>query len=247
MNNNGREYEVVLIPDEGYVRTFHFDKELTPLYILKTKHAIRYAGYRMISKDLSLVFEVLKELVDTKPKSGVVIQSLSFTAIITYGKCFTSAEGRRIKLDEGALKGVNEELNLVHKNVIEMRHSYVAHGGIGDFEKNPVCVAFHPTQPGKVLDIYDNVSYTSSILPSVPLFLELIIALDKYVNEKIGIHEKKMKEELFKLKLSEIWDKVFNPRNMEKFILTASGVPAPEQQLMQSMNSEISGSSTAEL
>lgn len=65
-----------------------------------------------------------------------------FSLIVTYGKCFVSAEGRRLKLEIDALKQylTSEDIK-VHHDLMSLRHTYVAHAGMGNAENSGIWVA----------------------------------------------------------------------------------------------------------
>src|SRR5258708_3266418 len=118
--------------DKGYIRVRLINGNIAPHYIIENPFSRMYSGYRLIHKDLLIVKDALSYLMVNNYEENVIVsQSLSFMIIITYGKCFAKAEGRKIKLErESALKNLTiDEIN-IHSELILLRNQYVAHGGI---------------------------------------------------------------------------------------------------------------------
>ena len=126
--------------------------------------ARRYGGYSLIRIDLLDAQEWLKrahDLVPDRERRTVartesepdryflsedrptfrLIKSLWYSAIVLYGKCYASAEGRKVKLERSNLP--NEYLE-VHDKVITFRNTIVAHAGETAHESAKVKLVLSP-------------------------------------------------------------------------------------------------------
>jgi len=99
-------------------------------------------GYYLIKKDLEFAKAALlllkKEIDKYELKNGEVAlsdeqlvgqKSLWFSFIISYGKCFTKANGREMSLNKNIFENYHNPKALqLHEKVMSIRHQYVAHG-----------------------------------------------------------------------------------------------------------------------
>lgn len=117
--------------------------------------AKQYAAYSAIASDLEHSVELISLTQNMEPSSTQY--SLWMSAIVTYGKCFVTTQGRKIKLEELHVKKFNESAVHFHKEIMELRHNYFAHAGINTNETEFVFLVLSPEQLGKkVIDV----SYT---------------------------------------------------------------------------------------
>ncbi len=158
-------------------------------HIIEHQSASNFSGYRLIAKDLDLIKEALLSLKELKNQQDrIVKQSLSFFIIITYGKCFVTADGRKVKLEESsALSLTTTEENSIHSEFIRIRNNYVAHSGTFKYEKNPV-VAIKVEVPDGTSEysVYDSPIFVSGILTDYTILNNLIEKLYEYVDNKIS-------------------------------------------------------------
>jgi hypothetical protein len=140
-NNGNIEYSYSILGNELSV-----DYVDTPL-------ARKYIGYDLINSDLysakqwmCLAYKVIDEHKKKRPKSkngqdvflgclsdneGEVLQALFISSVTYYGKCFTKAEGRKIKLEAS---NIPKEYLDKHEEIINFRNTIAAHSGIGDWD-----------------------------------------------------------------------------------------------------------------
>lgn len=64
----------------------------------------------------------------------IAMECISLSIIILYGKCFTAANRRRVKLEASMLKTANNEIRKTHKELMEARDNFVAHAGYTQLE-----------------------------------------------------------------------------------------------------------------
>lgn len=102
---------------------------------IDTKLSRHYCAYILIEKDLQDILgfiDILLELITSKEdKNDLLIKGLSRVIAVTYGKCFTQADGRKIKLNAEIIP---KEHKNIHDELMNMRHNYVAHAGISQHE-----------------------------------------------------------------------------------------------------------------
>ena len=130
------------------------DGKPCPYVILDDPKAKRLAGLGLIKADLEFCFagiELMLEM-DQKEKTNrehFIIRGILFSTIITYAKAFTSAEGRKVHLDANKIfKG--EPLHAkMHKTLMDLRHNYIAHSGMGDYEFSKVLLILNPDESDK--------------------------------------------------------------------------------------------------
>ncbi|WP_051938366.1 hypothetical protein [Ghiorsea bivora] len=74
-----------------------------------------------------------------------------FVALVSfYGKCFTSCEGRRVKLEK---IWVDEKFQEEHETLIGYRHNFTAHSGADKFEEVKIAAVLDPKERRGMLPI----------------------------------------------------------------------------------------------
>ena len=100
--------------------------------------AKRLSGLTQIMDDLLHAKELI-QLVSTV-EEGEIQYSLWMSAVVTYGKCFATAKGRKIKLEEKHIKDTCPDALSFHKDLMELRNEFFAHAGNNDYELSNVAV-----------------------------------------------------------------------------------------------------------
>lgn len=130
----------VTISQAGLVQfSYHYEVKSTKscvVFEIDTKISRHYAAYVLIEKDLrdTLAFleEYKKILADKNYKEkNILLKALVRAMVITYGKCFIGAIGRKVKLGDDF---ISEDNRVTHENLMNMRHEYVAHAGDSEHE-----------------------------------------------------------------------------------------------------------------
>jgi hypothetical protein len=122
-------------------------------HTLSSRRAKHLAGYRLIERDvrnirswidsiLQLILEIGPEAEPSPssrqrkgdPKKNDLIKGVFVACIAIYGKMFTGAKGRLVSLNESLLK--SDAHIKWHNELMELRHSFVAHSGV---EKTETC------------------------------------------------------------------------------------------------------------
>lgn len=176
----------VYLEEIGHVRVcMDENNNILPIAIIKSPLADQYSGYGLIEKDISLCINTLNMLMSLDlPGHEIIHQSLWFFFIITYGKCFSKAEGRKIKLDKNSLQHYSEEERKAHEEIIELRNKYVSHSGIGIYEKNPIALTRNLNDNGVSFKVYDNLVYVSTLVMQYQFYNGMLNNLLEYVLEK---------------------------------------------------------------
>ena len=120
-----------------------------PFIFADTPLAKRLSGLTQIMDDL-LHAKELSKLVSTVENSEIQY-SLWMSAVVTYGKCFAMAKGRKIKLEEKHVKNACPDAFDFHKDLIELRNECFAHAGNNNYEKSNVAVILCPDLKNKAV------------------------------------------------------------------------------------------------
>ncbi len=102
--------------------------------------ARQHAGYYHIQQDLLNAIRTIE--VSTQSDSSistVATEAMLVSAVISYGRCFTDADGRGIKLDAGR-PWIDEESKRWHAELMNMRHQIFAHAGSSPYSKTGTLV-----------------------------------------------------------------------------------------------------------
>lgn len=138
-----------IVNKDGSIGNKYFYKGLPAIKILlQGSFATRIAGYTLIHHDLRMILCWLQIVIDEHKKIGLdktkqsivhitpenlrdkfdIIKAFMVAAISFYGKLFTQAEGRKVKL-EGNIFEQNQELLKMHNEIMMYRHNFSAHSG----------------------------------------------------------------------------------------------------------------------
>lgn len=195
--------------------------------LLESKLAEKYLGFVSIRKDLDFTKRSLKYLLEIEETDGRPIketsgklhirehddflhclrQSIYFASVITYGKCFASAEGRRTRLEKkDILIDADENLLRTHELIIDIRNQYVAHGGSSDNEIMMAKLLF-PYEGNVVKQpkiAYSGASAMSERKDDIESFSKLTTLVYGAVDKKIRIISQKLMEECISQDLRQL-------------------------------------------
>jgi hypothetical protein len=148
--SNGWTIQEIAYPEyNGHNHYFYLDKRAPVVKLGEEKLIKQYAGYTLIEKDLRSILVWLDEIekIDPQPftryenpKLMDLVKGHFVSALTFYGKCFTTSKGRGLKYDR---TDIPEENRLAHDAIMNMRHNFTAHSGIG-FESVKVSLVLHP-------------------------------------------------------------------------------------------------------
>lgn len=221
-----KEYLYLKIENDRYIKvktkSKHFfsqenlAEETVPHFVFtNNKLANAYAGYRLIQKDLENIIETIDYLLNRATSlNHIVSRALTTFIIITYGKCFCKADGRKIKLEKNIILNLcnSEYEKMLHQNLLILRDQYIAHGGISQFEKNDVAVAFF----GDCFSFHDTVLYLNNFNEDYTTLKKLATKVLLFVERKVNSSFEKLGEYISK-NFDEIKEKSFIP-NHDDFV-----------------------------
>jgi hypothetical protein len=138
---------------------FHINGQPTYVAELPGKNAERLAAYMRIRADLQDVERWLHQAYELLPKLDVnriaksddtfvnstdhgdlkLPKAYYYAAITLYGKCFTEAEGRKVKLEQ---VNIEKDYHPVHKRIMKHRNTIAAHAGVTDLEHARLVIVF---------------------------------------------------------------------------------------------------------
>ena len=126
---------------------------------MTSRLARQLSGYTLIERDLRAIHGWLEKILDlsksqlaeekegwcltTKPDPEHSLSSALFIAAVTcYAKCFTQADGRKLKLHREV--AVPAELREIHDLVIKFRNNFTAHSGAERYETAQIMLVLNP-------------------------------------------------------------------------------------------------------
>ncbi|ELE6591611.1 hypothetical protein NDJ14_16985 [Vibrio alginolyticus] len=147
---------------------YYYNGEKCKTKEMTSKQAKIVAAYGLVKKDLKFVEKVINHAVKI---SAVILEqdlshlesddhvavirkevdidsdlykSLYISAVVTYGKCFVQAKGRKVKLEIADIFSDNDKMKTLHLDIMESRHQYIAHAGVTKFEHSKPVLIFTP-------------------------------------------------------------------------------------------------------
>ncbi len=136
---------------------------------LTSKQAKIIAAYGLIKKDLKYVEKSIEHAIEISQKisenqnltkiytkeeqfqirdefnfESDLLKSLYISSIVTYGKCFVQAQGRRVKLECKDVFSDNDNFEKQHLEIMEQRHQYIAHAGNTNHEHSKAVLIITP-------------------------------------------------------------------------------------------------------
>ena len=148
--------------------TYYYKRNRCPTSLIKGPLSKQYIGYYLILRDLEDTYLWLNKAYSFLPvieKGNVegedyyrqefigdegehlVAKSLFFSSLIFYGKCFTQAKGRGIKLDKSF---VPREYHEKHDRIMKYRHTLAAHSGEGQWDTGNVRLLLSPKKRNNI-------------------------------------------------------------------------------------------------
>ena len=152
---DGWTIQEILEKETGNRLTRYFYKrKRAPRVQLDSKVAQQLAAYTLIDKDLRNVIVWLSEIEKLHSREKFkgchisqdreiynIVKSLYVASLTFYGKCFTSCEGRKLKLEKSL---VDTNFLKTHDDVIHMRNNFSAHSGTDSFEEVKIALVLNP-------------------------------------------------------------------------------------------------------
>jgi len=121
------------------------DGQTFPYVIASGKFIQLATAYHSIQGDL-LEAQAMILYLQNNPGLPPVVKSSMFKAfIIQYGKCFTTAWGRKVMMNADKVYKEQKELSNIHNDVMEMRHNYIAHAGESKYDYGAMVIYLNPS------------------------------------------------------------------------------------------------------
>ena len=114
------------------------EQEKRQIFEVDMKLAKPIISLWLIQTDIEQIIDTVKKVVtlsklDKIKVDEIVISGLWQKTIVTYGKLFTKSEDGFSTLEQSEYIKTIEDKNL-HDKLMDIRHSYIAHRGLSDFE-----------------------------------------------------------------------------------------------------------------
>ena len=185
-----KEVEVSNIKGKKLLTAVLFENQKPlPVLEIEPKVKVKYLGYLQIFHDLNYLKSCLIYLYENIDKRDInFLKKVVWQAlIINYAKCFIKANGRKVKLESNTVfKNSNDGLLNIHKELMELRHQYVAHSGVSNYERLEVYLALDPTSENIIIGSYHSFKnvFTAG-LENIKKYSILVEYVWQYVNKKI--------------------------------------------------------------
>ena len=112
--------------------------------------AKRCLGLKLIEVELNQAILLLGMIDDCdQPHQSM---ALWHTSIMSYARCFSKASGRKIKLEETHISGLNAESVSFHREIMSLRNDYVAHSGVNDVDKSIMVLCLSPKSKSRAVE-----------------------------------------------------------------------------------------------
>jgi hypothetical protein len=118
-----------------------------PYFVADSALAKRLSGLTQIMHDLKHAHELMAMIKGVE--NAEIAYSLWMSAVVTYGKCFSAAKGRKSKIEEVHVRNVDEDAVDFHNSILSMRNEYFAHAGENEYEKASTIVILKPKSLGE--------------------------------------------------------------------------------------------------
>lgn len=163
-----------------------------------------------IRNDLRFVASWLDSLINIRITSEVeanIANSLWFSSIITYAKCFTSAEGRTRLDQKHYFKGESAEVKAMHENIMDIRHTYIAHGSGESLSKTEVFLTLNTDSTHRELLGVDGISRSlrAPKTDELKAYKATVVMVHNKLDNIIVEKEKILYEGLKTLKSTDEW------------------------------------------
>jgi hypothetical protein len=199
---------------------YYFKGKRCKRKIIDSQLSQKLAGYRLIEKDIRNIKDWLKNILiiyeknygkDTPTDEVILnydretfglVKALFVASMSFYGKLFTTARGRRVKLERSIYD--NETDRKMHDDIMEFRHNYTAHSGEEKIENVNVVLAIPVhNKYRKNAQLVCELIQPDSVSPnSIKEMLETINRLHDIVLEKTDEYFELTKKETYKTLLT---------------------------------------------
>ncbi|MDD2802317.1 MAG: hypothetical protein PHE96_12750 [Methylococcales bacterium] len=162
-----------------------------------------------LRNDLRYVAEwlsILSEFEITSKQHALIANSLWFSVIITYGKCFASADKKTRLEEKDYFKGESDQLKLVHKDMIDTRNSYIAHNLDYGLSKTEIFLSLEDSNKKQLLGV-DGISYSQrgASPEDVKAYESVVIMVHNKIDNLLKSKEEYLHNELKPMRTVDEW------------------------------------------
>lgn len=120
--SDGRDVPIVFPPEPRARR-------VNGLFLIQGDLQFAAAGFEYLAENFDRSIAGDAQHLGDRGREGLIGRSLWLASVVSYGKCFVEAEGRRIRLERTDVESLGDTLLACHDKLMHDRHQHVAHGG----------------------------------------------------------------------------------------------------------------------
>lgn len=193
---DGIQIRKIQYPDHSIERIYKQKGVTLPRIPLKGRFVEQYVSLQLLDKDLRNVIGwegLIKKIYDDlneeqhfiQPdlEKNLLLKSLFISKVITYGKCFTEAKGRRFTLQRN---NVPEQCRDLHDEIMNVRHNFAAHKGEYEYDQGGLALILPGTKKKRYYHIFSElhqINYGTNEKDNAR-FLQLYDSLRDFVKGK---------------------------------------------------------------
>jgi hypothetical protein len=233
--------ERILIPNphsDGVMGEYFYDsndQKTYPYAEIDSDLARQVVGYGMIGYDLAFCRSLTHEYLNADALNTTIFRGIWMAVIVTYAKCFAESEGRKTRLHADAVFQKDQKLLAIHRAIIDLRNTFVAHSGLTRQEGGHVAIVLNPPEDPRGIKAVEALNF-SVRLPEQPRLAEFetVIALAAtYATDKLKELNDQLKGEVNSIPLDQLYEASFTPDQLPHVLVSpVSSVPvkaAPPQ------------------
>ncbi len=192
------------------------DGKVCPYAIVSGRYTKLVTAYHSIRGDL-LDAKAMISYVQNNPGVPPIVKTSMFKSfIIQYSKCFTQAKGRKVKVEAESVFREHDELLVIHKEVIQMRHNYIAHAGEGKYEYGAMVIYLTPDieTPSIERIFYSDLKFMDHSL-EIPGYFRICECVLEYLDSKLEKLAPFFDQELNGIEINELYIRSKTPNRKD--------------------------------
>ncbi|HDJ9612904.1 TPA: hypothetical protein PRS10_004695 [Escherichia coli] len=214
---DGIEIRKIQYPDNTIERVYKQKGVILPRIPLKGRFVEQYVALQLLDKDLRNVIgweNIIKNICNNINREqhfiypdlekNLILKSLFISKVVTYGKCFTEAKGRRFTLQR---KHVPEKYRDLHDSIMNVRHNFAAHKGEFEYDQCGLVLILPGTKKKRCYHIFselNQINYGNNEEDDERFFM-LYDSLRKVIKEKRDKLIEKIYAEKIHTQTMEYW------------------------------------------
>lgn len=214
---NGIQIRKIQYPDNTVERIYKQKGVAIPRIPLKGHFVDQYVALQLLDKDIRNVIGwegIIKNIRDNLNEEknfihpdlekNLMLKSLFISKVITYGKCFTAANGRRFMLQRN---NVPEQYRDLHDFIMNIRHNFAAHKGEYEYDQCGLALTLPGTKKKRYYHIFSELHQINYIINEEDdeRFLRLYNSLREFIKEKQDKLMRKIYSEKIQTQPMEYW------------------------------------------